>query len=33
MPAGIIAAVAPDKTAYVMADTGVTVTFGELEAA
>ena len=32
MPVGIIAAAAPDKIAYVMADTGVAVTFGELEA-
>ncbi len=32
MPLGIIAAAAPDKIAYVMADTGVAVTFGELEA-
>jgi len=32
MPLGIIAAAAPDKTAYVMADTGLAVTFGELEA-
>jgi long-chain acyl-CoA synthetase len=32
MPAGVIAAVQPDKIAYVMADSGATVTFGELEA-
>ncbi len=32
MPVGIIAAAAPDKIAYVMADTGIAVTFGELEA-
>src|SRR5262245_6663702 len=32
MPAGVIAAVQPDKIAYVMADSGIAVTFGELEA-
>jgi acyl-CoA synthetase (AMP-forming)/AMP-acid ligase II len=32
MPAGVIAAVQPDKIAYVMAASGTTVTFGELEA-
>ncbi len=32
MPPGIIAAAAPDKIAYVMADTRRRVTFGELEA-
>jgi len=33
MHPGIIAAATPDKIAYVMADTGRSVTFGELEAA